>query len=131
MTYDQWWYSQNKEKKLKYAKQYKIDNKEYIRIYQDKYNEEHKIEKNKKSVEYYHNNRDSRLEYRCNNKNKYNESAKYIRVKLVILLGGKCIRSDCHLSLDKKHDIRYLGIDHIEGGGRKEIFRVRWNRKNV
>lgn len=92
---------------MPYDKQYYEDNKERIRAYQDQYyadNRDRVIAIRRKT---YAKNRQQRLDGAA-------EYAQRVRHEAKVFLGGKCVR--CGFD-----DFRALQIDHIDGGGTKEL----------
>lgn len=105
-----------------YQKEYYERNKERIKERSRKYWKDHRDEGIKKRKEYYNKNKDKCLksvkEYKENNRDKviqYQRNKNHEeRKELLNLLGSKCVKCGYN-------DWRALQIDHINGGGRKEI----------
>lgn len=102
--------------------------KEYMKQYGQLYYQEHKNELLKKSHDRYLKNRPHLLEGRhrrylydkdglsIKSHNQYYQ----IRREILQLLGNKCSNPNCDVP-NGMADIRALQIDHINGGGRKEV----------
>lgn len=102
--------------------------KEYIQQYQG----EHKDEYNAYAREYYRKNRErinarrNTVEQKQARRLRVNARRNKIRIELLNMFGGKCIK--CGFS-----DWRALQIDHINGGGSKErkIIRDTWKYMRI
>jgi len=112
---DRKYYLKNRDRERQKAREYYRENAEIIKArtrkwYNDhKNDEDYKIRKKEQTRRHYLNNRDERLEWH----RQYWEKG---RLELINFLGGKCVR--CGFN-----DYRALQIDHIYGGGTREIGR--------
>ena len=90
-----------------YQKQYYLKNKEKIKQTRRKWYQENKIWANQSTKNWYLKNRDIQREVGI--KIRYKR-----RLKILKFLGNKCIK--CGFN-----DWRALQVDHVNGGGRKEL----------
>ena len=96
------------ELQKEYQKKWRLENKEYCREYNKKWRADNR--------EYYN------AYYRVNRKDIHR------RKELLRILGNKCSNPDC-LVLGGCTDIRCLQLDHINGGGLKEMREFKSNMK--
>ena len=93
-----------------YNKKYYIKNREKILLKNNKYNNDNKDNLSIKKKDWIINNPTRAKEINKKKGNKYNRK---LRVKIIDMMGGKCV----HCGFD---DYRALQIDHVEGDGTKE-----------
>ncbi|HUW44775.1 MAG TPA: hypothetical protein VMW50_03175 [Dehalococcoidia bacterium] len=112
----------NKVKRLSKAKEYYLENRDKIKNYQKQHREENEPRLLQESRDRYQKNRDRNLLYakkrhqmnkETDNKKSRNRR-KEMRLEILKILGGECQR--CGIT-----DHRVLQIDHVCGGGKKEL----------
>jgi len=105
-------------------KEYKKNNSEKIKKQVHDYYLNHKYIITQRSKLWYHNNKEKAKQYKQNNKQKVRMWTRHymnkFRKSLIQILGNKCSNTNC-LIAGGCTDIRCLQLDHINGGGRKEL----------
>jgi hypothetical protein len=118
------YYLQHKESANKSARKYYNKNKEKIKAWRKKYYEKHKEEQKIHAKKYYEEHINLIRAHYNKNKEKINKKHQMeyaqLRGQIFELLGNKCNNPSCLVS-NGCSDIRCLQIDHISGGGCKEI----------
>jgi len=107
------YYGKNKNKYREYRK----ENKDKIKTKNEKYYQENKEYYSKKNKDWTSKNREKRRKYQ----NKWREN---LRIKVLNLLSNG--KPEC--SICGYNDVRALQIDHVHGGGNKEVKKVGGNR---
>jgi len=96
-----------KERNKKYAKNWHEKNREKMRVYDKQYNKEHPEQIKEKKKRY-------REKHSDKVKTRHKQYMFKLRMGVLKALGNKCVR--CGFS-----DWRALQIDHVHGGGLKEL----------
>jgi hypothetical protein len=132
-------YYATREQRLKECKVYRLKNLEHCRQKNAEYRETHREKLNADAKEYYSTHREEQKEnnkkyYRTHQKEVINyrsrsrEQRKFYRqehwyklkMQAYLILGNKCSNPNCAVP-GGMTDIRALQVDHINGGGTKEI----------
>lgn len=115
------WRVKNKKKIGDYSKEYRKTHKKEISDNGKDYYSSHKNEINNRHKNYYKNHRESLL---SNSKKYKKERRRKIKQEIFELLGGQC--TNPYGLHDKQfRDIQCLQIDHINGGGKRDIQRFK------
>lgn len=107
------YYRNNKDEMIKRMTKWNKEHLEQHRIYDKKYRDGHKEHIKEYHKKYYSQNKDVVLE-------RVNSYKRGLWFDLIMMLGGKCTNSQC-LVPNGCEEISCLQLDHINGGGRKEV----------